>query len=178
MIRAYSGVLVYCGTTTNTPMYLHDAVIQQRATSQTQHARPHRYHRAAYDNCCSTGPFFFRVFTSALSRVKYGKLRAARTPLYTPYCSISYCTTKLSSPVEGLPKPRGGHFFGEVWRHDMPTEGVPLDGHVLGSSPVDKLVAGSEIVHPLRGEPTSAAGAIRGCGNTTSQGLKDTVTPF
>lgn len=52
----------------------------------------------------------------------------------------------------------------------MPTEGVPLDGHVLGSSPVDKLVAGSEIVHPLRGEPTSAARAIRGRGHANSQG--------
>ena len=67
---------------------------------------------------------------------------------------------KSLSPEERLAQPRSGHILGELWRHDVPAEGVALDGHASFERPVHDLVALSEIVHPLQNWKTRAKSQV------------------
>ena len=55
------------------------------------------------------------------------------------------------SPVERLAQPGSGHLLGERRGGHVPAKGVSLHDHALVGGPVHDLVAGTEIVHPLRG---------------------------
>ena len=67
---------------------------------------------------------------------------------------------KSLSPEQRLAQPRSGHILGELGSHDVPAEGVALDGHASFERPVHDLVALSEIVHPLQNGKTRAKSQV------------------